>query len=97
MSRPALALEAHPDSPWHWEKYRDRCRVIGPWRQFERAAETAIQEQLDEVLFMVPFAGEMWSAVCGESNAMYLAPFVDREAWAKVRVTVSVEVLDGLP
>lgn len=96
MTRPMLALEAHPDSWWEWQKYRARTTVTGPWEAFERATEAAITEEIGDILFLAPFGGEEWSIVCGEADALYLAPFVDREAWAKVRITVSVEVLDGV-
>ena len=79
-----------------WRPYQERCTVGGRWAAFERAVAAALTEELSDVAVMVPSGDEHWSIVMGDAGEMYLAPFTDREAWAKVRVTVTVEVLDGL-
>lgn len=100
-----LALEAGEDSAWEWLKFRERCEVTGPWPAFEqRVADVVLAGITDyDGAQIVDHDGERWLFVtegCGPDELMG-APVryrgeADSGAWARVRVRVSVEVLDGV-
>lgn len=99
MTRPMLAIEAGEE--WRWLERVRRTTVGGTWAELERSVKEQLEREiLPEAAWstlLAPVGGEHWSVVLPEDGGtLYLAPFADREAWARVRVTVSVEVLDGV-
>ena len=105
MTPPMLALPVGPEgremAAYH--DWRERCEIVGPWLRLERdLAESLTAALVDyDGAHLLDWGGKRWMFAGAPGQQLVGGPLLFRgdqhdPAWARVRVRVSVEVLDGV-